>query len=414
MFLNPGISIDVRNVSKKFAANNTFTRKAFGKNLRSAITGNWNNGKLNKGEFYALKDISIEIKKGETLGIIGLNGSGKSTLLKMLQGLILPDIGEILIEGDVGGLLELSAGMNPQMTGRENIYLKCALLGRTKEVTESIFDDIVDFSELEDFIDTPVRNYSSGMQMRLGFSIAIHTKPDIMLMDEVLAVGDFIFRQKCLSKVNEMRDDMTVILVSHSMNDIRMFCDRAMLLDKGKQVFVGDVDEGVKIYLTEIKKDEIKTRVKSKELPFYGELFTNNEKIEYLNAAWYDSESNPVTSAESGKYFKAVIEVKLKYKPKELIAGIPVWTSKGVYISGIQTEAENVKIYPSDDNFYKIELVFDKLALNPGEFIAIAALVDKGEFIARVKFPELSVFKRNISFGLLDLPHRWIINGKTQ
>jgi ABC-type polysaccharide/polyol phosphate transport system ATPase subunit len=346
MFLNPGISIEVRNVSKKFAINNTYTRKAFAKSLRSALTGNWNNGKLNKGEFYALNDISLEIKKGETLGIIGLNGSGKSTLLKMFQGLLLPDIGEIIIDGEVGGLIELSAGMNPQMTGRENIYLKCALLGRSKEVTESIFDDIVSFSELDEFIDTPLRNYSSGMQMRLGFSIAIHTKPDIMLMDEVLAVGDFIFRQKCLAKVNEMRDDMTVILVSHSMNDIRMFCDRVMLLDKGKQVFIGEVDEGVKRYLTEIKKDEKKSTVKPKELPFYGELFTNNDKIEYLHAGWFDSENNRVTSAESGKFLKAVIEVKLKYTPKELIAGIPVWTEKGAYISGIQTEVENVKIFP--------------------------------------------------------------------
>lgn len=186
-------------------------------------------------EFWPLKDINLKVLKDETLGIIGNNGSGKSTILKLIAGVMIPDKGEVEVDGKIAPLIELGAGFHPELSGRENIYLNSAILGLTRNQVDRRFDDIVNFAELEEFIDTPIKHYSSGMYMRLGFAIAVHTTPDILLIDEILAVGDIAFQEKCMNVMQEYkRGGMTIVYISHSMETVQKFCDRVVLLVNGE------------------------------------------------------------------------------------------------------------------------------------------------------------------------------------
>lgn len=211
-------------------------------------------------KFLALDGVSFSAKKGETVGLIGHNGAGKSTLLKLLSRVTAPTDGEIRISGKISSMLEVGTGFHPELTGRENIYLNGAILGmKRKEVDERI-EEIIDFSECRQFIDTPVKRYSSGMFVKLAFAVAAHLNSDIMLMDEVLAVGDMTFQKKCIDKmVSVARDEgKTIIYVSHNMQTIRQLCNRCVVLEKGKVVYDGDVEEGINIYL---KNDEITSKI---------------------------------------------------------------------------------------------------------------------------------------------------------
>lgn len=205
--------------------------------------------KLRKQEFWALKDIDFELKRGECLGLIGKNGAGKSTLLKMLNGLIGPDEGTIAMRGKVGALIELGAGFNPILTGRENIFINGSVLGYSTAEIRGMLDEIIAFSELEEFIDTPVQYYSSGMKVRLGFAVAANMEPDVLILDEVLAVGDAGFKIKSFNKISQVIRNSAVIFVSHSMPIIARMCNRVMLLDGGAVAYEGtDVGKGIEMY----------------------------------------------------------------------------------------------------------------------------------------------------------------------
>lgn len=208
--------------------------------------------------FLALEDVSFSVKKGERVGIIGHNGAGKSTLLKLLSRVTAPTEGTIAYNGRIASMLEVGTGFHPELTGRENIYLNGAILGMTKAEITKKFDDIVSFAEMERFIDTPVKRYSSGMYVKLAFAVAAHLDSEIMIMDEVLAVGDMKFQQKCLGKMDDVskHDGRTVLYVSHNMNTIRQLCDRCIVLDKGRVAFDGDVEEGIGVYLGNKMKSE--------------------------------------------------------------------------------------------------------------------------------------------------------------
>ena len=216
------------------------------------------NSKIGEGErshgdtFMALNGIDLTIYQGEAVGIIGSNGAGKSTLLKLLSRVTAPTKGEIDIYGRIASMLEVGTGFNPELTGRENVYMNGAILGMTKQEIDAKMEQIIDFSEVREFIDTPVKRYSSGMFVKLAFSVAAHLEAEIMIMDEVLAVGDMAFQRKCLDKMREAanKDGRTVLYVSHNMNTIRKLCDRCIVLDKGKVIFNGDVEEGTAKYLS--------------------------------------------------------------------------------------------------------------------------------------------------------------------
>ena len=194
---------------------------------------------LRPNEFWSVQDMSFEVRRGECLGLIGPNGAGKSTLLKMLNGIIMPDKGSIEINGKVGALIEVGAGFHPLLTGRENIYINGSIMGLAKKEIDQKFDSIVEFAELSDFIDTPVSYYSSGMYMRLGFAIAAQMEPDVLLIDEVLAVGDVGFRAKCFNAIHNIMQKSAVIIVSHSMPQISRVCSDIMVMNHGKSKFQG-------------------------------------------------------------------------------------------------------------------------------------------------------------------------------
>ena len=203
----------------------------------------------NLEEFWALKDINLEIRKGEAIGIIGRNGSGKSTLLKIMSRITAPTTGRIEIHGRVGSLLEVGTGFHPDLTGRENIYLNGAILGMLRHEIETRFDEIVAFAEVEKFLDTPVKRYASGMFLRLAFAVAAHLNPEILIVDEVLAVGDLAFQQKCLGKIDEVsRDGRTVLFVSHQMDLISRLCGEAILLSHGQIQVRGPVSDVIERY----------------------------------------------------------------------------------------------------------------------------------------------------------------------
>lgn len=232
------VAISVKNLHKGFKLP---TEKSFG--LKQAIFNRLRGIKGYK-EQKVLKGLSFEIKKGEFVGIVGRNGSGKSTLLKILAGIYYPEKGEVVIDGNLVPFIELGVGFNPELTGRENVYLNGALLGFSNEEMDKMYNDIWKFAELGDFQDQKLKNYSSGMQVRLAFSIAIRAQGNILLLDEVLAVGDAAFQQKCNNYFSKLKDDnQTVILVTHSMENVRKFCTRAILIENGEIIKDGDPNE---------------------------------------------------------------------------------------------------------------------------------------------------------------------------
>ncbi len=249
------VVVSVRNVSKKFCKK-LKRSMAYGiidlsKNLLG-IKPAYN--ELRREEFWALDNINFELKRGEALGLTGVNGSGKTTLLRLLAGIFPPDKGEITIKGRVGALIAVGAGFHPHMTGRENIYLNGAILGiSSKEIAESL-DDIIAFAEIGDFIDAPVSTYSSGMRVRLGFSVATAFKPDVLLVDEILAVGDALFRRRCFDRMRSIMKYSAVIFVSHQMRYVEQFCTRAIYMEQGKIIASGSVNEITERYMVEINR----------------------------------------------------------------------------------------------------------------------------------------------------------------
>lgn len=237
--------IEFRNVTKRYMLKEGRTLREFAQSLVSRRK--WGD------EFYALRDVSFSVAPGETVGIIGRNGSGKSTALKLIAGVTAPSEGEVFVAGRVSPLIELGAGFHPDLTGRENVHMNASILGMSAKETNEQFDAIVDFAELHEFIDTPVKRYSSGMYIRLGFSVAVHSNPEVLLVDEVLSVGDVYFQEKCLDKMQEFkRRGITIVVVSHSPQLVEEFCERAIWLDHGRLVSEGPSRELVKEYIDSI------------------------------------------------------------------------------------------------------------------------------------------------------------------
>ena len=238
--INPDIAVEFKNVTKKyklFKTNKARFRWMF-------------NRKVPYKEKRAVDKLTFAVHKGESVAFLGRNGAGKSTLLKMVTGVTFPTHGEVIVNGKVSALLELGAGFDLEASGRENIYLKCSLMGMTDEEIKSVEDDIVDFADIDEYIDQPVRSYSSGMKARLGFAINVNVKPDILIVDEALSVGDKEFRKKCTDKVNQIMADknVTLLFVTHSLSMARDFCERGIVMEKGKKKFDGNIEEAIKYY----------------------------------------------------------------------------------------------------------------------------------------------------------------------
>lgn len=268
------IAISVKGVSKKYSIG-----KQKDGSLRGTLTSLFAGGKNSQEDFWALKNVSFDIRQGDVVGIVGKNGAGKSTLLKILSQITRPTTGEIELNGRVASLLEVGTGFHPELTGRENIFLNGTILGMTKKEVKAKFDEIVVFSGIEKFIDTPVKRYSSGMYVRLAFAVAAHLEPEILIIDEVLAVGDAEFQKKCLGKMKDVAGEgRTVIFVSHDLAAVKQLCNRGILVDKGKVLNEGTIEQIITQYLSVVSEE-------SKYVP--EKLKLNNDvcirSIELLN-----------------------------------------------------------------------------------------------------------------------------------
>lgn len=257
--------LSMEQVSKKFQRGEMYDSL---RDLLPALAGSLRrkrrNGALAEREFWALSEVSFEVQRGEAFGIIGSNGAGKSTILKLLSGIMRPTHGRVVVRGRLSALIEVGAGFHPDLTGRENIYLNGAILGMSRQEIRRKFDDIVEFAGLADFIDTPVKRYSSGMYARLGFSVAAHVEPDLLIVDEVLSVGDYLFQQKCVDRMNQVvKRGTTVVFVSHNLHAVSGLCRRSLLLEKGRVTACGFTDQVIRHYLerAQVQRSDESTRV---------------------------------------------------------------------------------------------------------------------------------------------------------
>ena len=326
---------------------------------------------LGNDRFLALDDVSFEVKKGEALGIIGHNGAGKSTLLKLLSRVTAPTAGTIAYNGRIASMLEVGTGFHPELTGRENVYLNGAILGMTKAEIDRKFHQIVEFAEMEKFIDTPVKRYSSGMYVKLAFAVAAHLDSEIMVMDEVLAVGDMKFQQKCLGRMGDAanQEGRTVLYVSHNMNTIRQLCTRCLVLDHGKIIFDGDVERAIEIYLKDIKRPSVYNdcqNISRKIFSLDGKLFVNS--VKYLSVA------EPVFTKDD------VIHLELDFEANQSLDGIclrlPIFYEHTTPIG----MAASDPVINCKKGHNVIRVSFRPLTLAPGRYSIRLVLFSKNEF----------------------------------
>lgn len=310
--------LSINHVSKKFCRD--FKRSLFYgiKDISSELLGlrAGNNNELRAQEFWAVKDVSFTLKKGEAVALIGRNGSGKSTLLRMISGLVKPDTGSIVIRGQVAPLIALGAGFDPVLTGRENIYANMSILGLSKHQIDQRFDDVVAFSEIESAIDAPVQSYSSGMAARLGFACAVYTEPDILVIDEVLSVGDVQFQDKCFRRLKELRQKgVSFILVSHNSNSIRAICESAVYLSHGVVQAIGETTEVMKQYEADVLNltpnaetlEELILPEKSKE---------DSLGVDIVGVSFRDASGNKLKKLRSGS-FASLLVTCVAHRPVE-------------------------------------------------------------------------------------------------
>ena len=322
-------------------------------------------------EFWAVNDVTFDIPQGSTFGIIGANGSGKSTLLKCLAGILSPDTGSLSVNGRLSALLELGAGFHPEMTGRENIFLNGAILGMTNKEIELRFDDIVDFAGLGAFIDTPVKNFSSGMVVRLGFAIAANVEPEILLIDEVLAVGDAAFQQRCYEKIEKFRQDgRTIVLVSHGLSQVEQICDRAAWIDRGKLKVLGPALEVVREY------SGTSHNALPREEGSIGDRWGSGEALITEVETLSKGESKEILRTNSDMVIR--IHYDAPTPIKDAVFGVRITHLHGTNIWGTNTKRKGVQIPRLFGTGY-VDLEIGKLPLLEGTYDLTVALSDIAE-----------------------------------
>lgn len=408
MLLETDTILEVDGLSKLYSRQVSSTRKRMASAFTRALFGQAPKPPTNleKGEFWSLKDISFSLKRGEAVGVIGFNGAGKTTLLRILSGQILPDEGEVRILGNTAAMIDLTAGFDPTASGRRNIFLRGAMLGRSNKEMKASLEEIIEFSELGDAIDAPFSTYSSGMAMRLAFSVMIVSEPDILFIDEILSVGDFRFQQKCLSKIREIRERVAFVLVSHSMANIKLFCNKAIVLHQGEMAFFGDPAEAISLY-EEMRFPTIANK-QEKRHEILKPQFHNQDALADIEHYWCNKDGNPKDEIVSGETLYFRVRFKLNYTPRNLIMGIPVWTEDGVYVTGFSTELNEKTITMKHNEHTEFILEVPNLAFNTGFYISNLAISDGLEFLYRGEnSPLFAKSASNRFWGVVTLPHEW-------
>lgn len=338
---------------------------------------------LRPKEFWAVKDISFEVKRGECIGLIGRNGAGKSTLLKMLTGLIKPDKGSIEMYGRVGALIELGSGFNPILSGRENIYNNGSVLGLKKSEIDEVLEEIIDFSEIRDFIDTPVQYYSSGMKVRLGFSVAVHMKPDVLILDEVLAVGDAGFKIKSFNKINEMMQTAAVIFVSHSMPHIATITNKVLMMENGVAKFYGEnISQGIEQYFSNFGGDDPK--VEFDEFASIESIFIHPSDI------YAPTKTGDIAAVD----YQDDLKVDLKVKVDKAIEWFHIKlqiTDKDLRIVGIYDSFQFTEAIVNDKDMHEINVTIPNCIFIDGEY-AITTFIQQRDTLNK-RWNLLGIFR---------------------
>jgi len=422
-------AIEVRDVHKLYRRYGR--RKNFGTLKSALLSGNVFAGLKPDEAFEALRGVSFDVAAGQTFGIIGRNGSGKSTMLKLIAGIGKPTSGRVGVNGRVSALIELGAGFHPEISGRENVFINGMMLGLSKGEIASRFDDIVRFAELEDFIDAPVKTYSSGMYMRLGFAVAINVNPDVLLVDEVLAVGDETFTHKCLDKFAEFRRrGKTVLLVTHSLNMVTRFCDEALWLDAGVVRAQGDPKRVIDTYLLDVARAENAALAEPKaQLPI-----PNSQRGTEATAAPADlsraaegrwgsreveitgvelrSAGQPTHVFESGAPMDVRLSVRAAAPVTDFVFGVGLFNAEGLCCYGTNTHIEGAQPKELSGD---AEIVFsiDHLDLVEGSYkLDVAVHRENGApYDYHRQLYEFRVTSRVKDVGIYRAPHRWTVSG---
>ena len=327
-----------------------------------------NHGNRNKNILWALKDISFNVEKGQALGIIGRNGAGKSTLLKILSRVTTPTSGELKVKGRISSLLEVGTGFHPELTGRENVFLNGAIMGMSKAEVSRKFDEIIDFSGVEKFIDTPVKRYSSGMYVRLAFAVAAHLEPEILIVDEVLAVGDLEFQKKCLGKMGDVtQEGRTVIFVSHNLAAISNLCKRAVLLEKGKMVSIGLTNEVLSVYLNSQVVDHNGDIDLSDPNRALRRNSFENSNFKWTHAQVINSKGDFTTAIFLKEPFSIILKGRLETATEDLVVGFGFTSKLGFPIFNSHSiDSKIQQSYSSGEVVFKID--FPENYLGPGQY----------------------------------------------
>ena len=376
--------VELKNVSKRFRIHRERQRS-----LQESFIRLFRREHRPQDYFWPLRDVSFSVYPGDSVGILDPNGSGKSTMLKLVTGILEPTEGQITLRGQVASLLELGAGFHPDLTGRENIFLNGSVYGFSRKQMQARLESIIDFAELGDFIDTPVKHYSSGMYVRLGFSVAIHTDPDVLIVDEVLTVGDQVFQQKCLERIYDMkRAGVAIILVSHSLADVQRLCDRAIWLDQGlvraDGPSIGVVDE----YLADANDRYYQQRRKREE-----ERPPDEFTIQTTPQRWGTGDAVIAKVEILGKdgatpeYFRTgdMLRLRVHYKTRKPIDtptfGLAIYRRDGAHVNGPNSIDAGYRV-PQIDGGGVMEYTIDALPLNPGHFELTAAIYNHDSSVA--------------------------------
>lgn len=425
------IAISVNAVSKTFKIPHEKVSS-----LRGAAVSMFNR---NKGyeEFKALDDVSFEVKKGEFFGIIGRNGSGKSTLLKVLAGIYQPDKGKVQTNGRISPFLELGIGFNPELSGRDNVYLNATVLGLSKKEIDKKFDSIVQFSELERFIDQKLKNYSSGMQVRLAFSVSIHANREILLMDEVLAVGDSNFQSKCLTEFAKYKEiGKTVILVTHDIGVVQRYCDRALLLRSGKIVKIGDPEEVGNEYIYQNMSDEEKRIIKAQdqerilaeknaeklkgkeqeeerkrieEEKRKQEEERKNKVAEITKVEFLDKNGNIKNVFAAGDDISVRVFYKIYKMKEEFNFGLALHNQEGNYIFGVNTILDKIDIQKYvNDGYFQVD--YNNIQLNGNSYYVQAAIAGSNfsmPYALMLKSHCFRVITKSKNGGIYEMKYVW-------
>lgn len=418
-------AIEVRNLSKKYIISHE--KEAMIRHVLPRFLGI-----KHYEEFLALQDINLEINKGDCLGIIGKNGAGKTTLLNILAGITFPTQGEIKVRGKVSAILSLGAGFHPELTGEENIYLNASILGLNSKEIKKRFKEIVEFSELKDFVDAPLKTYSTGMYMRLGFAIAINVDFDILLIDEILTVGDLFFQEKCLSKLKEFRKEgKSLVMVSQSLELLNDLSDLVILLDKGK-IILADTPKNVIDYYQKgvfkeisISEQNIDDKSQTEEIKVInnGEFNKNmnitkdgwgtkmgSQDAQITKVSFFNGKLKETNLFYTGERLKVAVEYIVNKEIEDPHFGVAIFRGDGLYCYGPNTRFDKIKIRKLRKGKGRFSIEYKRLSLLPGKYHVSVAIWEKDEKFAydyHYAYYKFEVVSDKKDHGVLYLDHKW-------